>query len=356
VNADCLKLTIYFGERDRAEGRFLADALLDRYERHGLATSVLLRGIEGFGAKHRLKTQRLLTLSEDLPMVSVAVDTRQRIDQVLPEVTAVMGDGLITLERAVLVADDLDEVVLPEGLAEATKLTVYLGRHEQADGEPAFLAVVDLLRRHGVAGATVLLGVDGTAHGVRHRARFLGRNARVPLMIIAVGAGETIARALPELGGLLERPLVTLERIRVCKRDGRRLAEPHPLPTDDLHGLGIWHKLMVYAGEEAEHHGHPLYLQLIRRLREAGAAGATSLRGIWGYHGDHPPHGDALLALRRKVPVLTVLVDRPTQIRRWYQVVDELTDQTGLVTSELVPAFRATGPDLLEGGLHLSDR
>ena len=61
---------------------------------------MLLRGIEGFGAKHRLKTQRLLTLSEDLPIVSVAVDTRQRIDQLLPQVTAVMGDGLITLERA----------------------------------------------------------------------------------------------------------------------------------------------------------------------------------------------------------------------------------------------------------------
>jgi PII-like signaling protein len=83
VNADCLKLTIYFGERDRAEGRFLADVLLDRYEHHGLATSILLRGIEGFGVKHRLKTQRLLTLSEDLPVVSVAVDTRQRIDQIL---------------------------------------------------------------------------------------------------------------------------------------------------------------------------------------------------------------------------------------------------------------------------------
>jgi PII-like signaling protein len=355
VNADCLKLTIYFGERDRAEGRFLADVLLDRYEHHGLATSILLRGIEGFGAKHRLKTQRLLTLSEDLPIVSVAVDTRQRIDQVLPEVTAVMGDGLITLERARLVAGELDEIALPEELAEATKLTVYLGRHEQADGQPAFLAVVDLLRRHGVAGATVLLGVDGTAHGVRQRARFFGRNTRVPLMIISVGGGDVIARALPELGALLERPLVTLERIRVCKRDGRRLSNPHPLPTDDLDGPGIWHKLMIYAGEEAEHHGHPLYLQLIRRLREAGAAGATSLRGIWGYHGDHPPHGDRLLGLRRRVPVLTVVVDRPDRIHRWYEIVDELTDETGLVTSELVPAFRATGPDLLEGGLHLSD-
>jgi PII-like signaling protein len=355
VNADCLKLTIYFGERDRVGRRFLADALLDRYEGHGLATSVLLRGIEGFGAKHRLKTQRLLTLSEDLPVVSVAVDTRQRVDQVLPEVTALMGDGLITLERATLVAGELDEMALPERLAEATKLTVYLGRNEQTDGRPTFLAVVDLLHDHGVAGATVLLGVDGTAHGVRQRARFFGGNAKVPLMIISVGAGEIIAHALPALGALLERPLVTLERIRVCKRDGRRLADPHPLPTDDLDGLGIWHKLMIYAGEEAEHHGHPLYLQLIRRLREAGAAGATCLRGIWGYHGDHEPHGDRLLGLRRRVPVLTVVVDRPDRIHRWFEIVDELTDETGLVTSELVPAFRATGPDLVEGGLHLSD-
>jgi PII-like signaling protein len=355
VNADCLKLTIYFGERDRAHGRFLADVLLDCYERRGLATSVLMRGIEGFGAKHRLKTQRLLTLSEDLPMVSVAVDTRQRIDQVLPEVTAVMGDGLITLERARLLTGQLDEVALPEELAEATKLTVYLGRHQQAGGQPALLAVVDLLHDHGVAGATVLLGVDGTAHGSRRRARLVGRNTGVPLMIISVGAGDAIARALPELGALLERPLVTLERIRVCKRDGRRLADPHPLPTDPPDGLGIWHKLMIYAGEEAQHHGHPLYLQLVRRLREAGAAGATCLRGIWGYHGDHAPHGDRLLALRRRVPVLTVVVDRPDRIHRWFEIVDELTDETGLVTSELVPALRATSPDLLEGGLHIAD-
>jgi hypothetical protein len=50
-------------------------------------------------------------------------------------------------------------------------------------------------------------------------------------MIISVGAGDTIARALPKLGALLERPLVTLERIRVCKRDGRRLADPTPYPA-----------------------------------------------------------------------------------------------------------------------------
>ena len=73
MNEDCLKLTTYFGERDRTNGRFLADALLDVYERHALQVSALFRGSAGFGLKHRLHTDRLLTLSEDLPIVSVAV-------------------------------------------------------------------------------------------------------------------------------------------------------------------------------------------------------------------------------------------------------------------------------------------
>lgn len=67
--------------------------------------------------------------------------------------------------------------------------------------------------------------------------------------------------------------------------------------------------------------------KLARRLLEAGAVGATALGGIWGYHGDHDPHGDRLLALRRRVPVLTVVVDTPARIRRWFRIVDEVTDQ-----------------------------
>jgi PII-like signaling protein len=233
-------------------------------------------------------------------------------------------------------------------------LPVYLGRQERAGGRPAFLAVVDLLRRHHIAGATVLLGVDGTMLGFRRRARFFGRNANVPLMVIAVGAGETIAAALPGLGALLERPLLTLERVRVCKRDGARLAEPQQLPDTDPGGLGIWQKLMVHAEGAAQHDGRALYVQLVRRLREAGAAGATALRGVWGYAGDHDPHGDRLLALRRQVPTVTVIVDTPARIRRWFELVDELTQETGLVTSELVPALRASAAGTVEGGLGLS--
>ncbi|UGS33791.1 DUF190 domain-containing protein [Capillimicrobium parvum] len=351
MSLDALKLTTYFGERDRAGDRFLADALVDVYARHAVQASAVFRGVEGFGVKHHLQTARLLTLSEDLPMVSVAVDARRRIEALLPEVQRVSGDGLVTLERARLVTGRPPAPGERDG---AAKLTVFVGRHERVGGRPAPEAVVALLHRHGVAGATALLGVDGTAHGVRRRARFAGRNAGVPVMVLSVGDAERIAAVLPELLAVLARPLATLERVTVCKRDGRRLAGPPALAETDAAGLGLWQKLMVFAGEQARDGGAPLYSELVRRLREAGASGATSLRGFWGYHGDHEPHGDRFWALRRRVPVVTVLVDRPERMRRWWPIVDELTAGTGLVTSEVVPAVRASGPGIGRGGLRLA--
>ena len=81
LESDAVKLTSYFGERHRTSGgRFSADALLDLYGQHEVATSILLRGAEGFGAKRHQRTDMSLTLSEDLPLIAVAVDTRARIE------------------------------------------------------------------------------------------------------------------------------------------------------------------------------------------------------------------------------------------------------------------------------------
>jgi PII-like signaling protein len=125
VIEEALKLTVYFGERDRVEGRFLADALVDLYERHRLTTSVMLRGVEGFGLRHTLHTDRLLTLSEDLPLISVAVDSRATIERLVSGVRALMGDGLLTLERARMAQRGIADATHgldPDGMA---KVTVY---------------------------------------------------------------------------------------------------------------------------------------------------------------------------------------------------------------------------------------
>lgn len=68
--------------------------------------------------------------------------------------------------------------------------------------------------------------------------------------------------------------------------------------------------------------------------------GATTLRGVRGYHGQHPPHGDRLFSIRRRVPMVTEIVDTPERIARWWLVVDQLTDETGLVTVEPVAEIR----------------
>jgi PII-like signaling protein len=338
MDDDCLKLTTYLAERRRTRGSFVSDVLLGLYAEHRIACGVLLRGIGGFGTGHYLRTDESLTLSEDPPVAIIAVDTRTKIEALLGPVLAVKQRGLVTLERARLLHENIGASRLAEDLGDAVKLTIYVGRKQRVNGSPAYIALCDLMHRRGLAGATVLLGVDGVAHGERLRANFFGRNADVPMMIIVVGSGERIGRVLPEIGELLRRPLCTLERVRVCKRDGEFLERPHALPGVDERGLPLFQQLTIYTSESAHHGGVPIHRAIVQRLRQAKTAdGATLLRGVWGFHGDHAPHGDRLLQLRRRVPVVTVVVDEPDRIARAFAIVDEATRSSGLVTSEIVP-------------------
>ena len=352
MSEDALKLITYFGERSRIKGRLLADELLDMHARREILSSILLRGVQGFGAKHRRRSDRLLTLSEDLPLVCVAVDRREHIEALADEVRTISHEGLLTLEHTRLCGthetlgtstQTAEEMLLDterpaHGACQALKLTIYLGRHERFNGSPAFAAACQTLHDSGVAGATVLLGVDGIRHRTRERARFFALNANVPLMIVSVGDRQQVGVAINRLRQILREPLLTIEQVRVCKRDGVLLDPPHDGSTAAHHGMNTHQKLTVIVSEATVHERRAVYLELVRRLRAANAAGATSLRGIWGFHGNHEPHGDRLLAVRRHVPVVTEAIDTPERIATLFPIVDELTHERGLVTSELVAA------------------
>ena len=95
-----LRLTGHFGERDRAGGRLLADVVAEAYARHGVRSGVVLRGSEGFGRRHHLQTERLLSLSDDLPMTAVATGEAAVIEALAAELAALHDRGLLTLEPA----------------------------------------------------------------------------------------------------------------------------------------------------------------------------------------------------------------------------------------------------------------
>ncbi len=98
-SADATLVRIYIGESDTHEGKPLHTAIVETLRREGSAGATVLRGIEGFGRSSRLHTAHILRLSEDLPIVVECVDSVDRIEAVLPLVEAMIGDGLIILER-----------------------------------------------------------------------------------------------------------------------------------------------------------------------------------------------------------------------------------------------------------------
>lgn len=331
---DALKLTAYFPERQRVGSRFLAESMLELFAQRKVATSVMLRGISGFGRRRVLNTDQSLTLSEDPSVTVAAVDDAEVIRPLAGEVTAMTTTGLVTVERAHWLGAEPGPAVP----ADAVKLTVCVGRNRRAGGIPAYKAVCDLLHRHRFAGAAAFLGVDGTVHGQRRRAHFVGRNIDVPVMIVAVGTAEQIGRCAPDLAALLEQPLATVERAQVCKRDGQLITPPQSLPETDDIGRPQWQKLMVFTSEADRRDGAPVHRALIRQLwRSRAATGATVLRGIWGFQGGEKPHGDRLIQLGRQVPLATVILGNPASIARSFAIVDELTGGHGLVTCETVP-------------------
>jgi uncharacterized protein len=98
------RLTIFVGETDQHAHRPLYTEIVERAHAAGLAGATVLRGIEGFGASSHIHTTRILRLSEDLPVVIVIVDARERIDAFLPELDGLITEGLVVREEIDIVA------------------------------------------------------------------------------------------------------------------------------------------------------------------------------------------------------------------------------------------------------------
>jgi PII-like signaling protein len=304
VDQDCIKLTSYGRGQRQTASRLSSDMPGDGGD---LAASIVLHGAEGAVVQQRLSTGRSPTLP--------AADA-----------------GLVTMQRARLLREEIDPVSLREGDGQATKLTVYLSRHDRVFQVPAFEAICELLYRRGCAGATVLAGTD-TVEARRHH-QFFGPAADTPVMIIAIGSADKLSPVLPELGGLLRHPVITLERVRLCKSGGQLIASPPAIRGTDAEGRPLHHKLTVYSSETARHDGRPVHREVIRRLGYIGMSG-TTLRGMWGFGGDHMPRGG------HYVPAVTTVIALPERIEPVFSVIDELTTEHALVTSTTVSVVHA---------------
>src|SRR5213080_2128718 len=93
-------MRVFIGESDKYHGKPLYEALLERFRSKGLAGATVLRGVAGFGASSKMHTDKVLRLSIDLPIIIEIVETEEAIQGILPDLSEMIGGGLITLEKA----------------------------------------------------------------------------------------------------------------------------------------------------------------------------------------------------------------------------------------------------------------
>jgi PII-like signaling protein len=337
------QMRFHFGERDRDGDGPLEAAVMDACARHEVRAAALLRGVEGFGAKHLLRTDRLLSLSEDPPLVAVAVGEAEVIEALAAEVRPLAADGLLVLETvttgpatpsAAVVAGPVVGAAGDAGGEGRARVSVWGPRTGPTSPH---LEAVAALRRHGAETATVLLGVDGVLDGSRRRAKFVAANRGVPAVTIAMGERAALEAAVAEVEGAAH--LVTYEAVETYRRIGTvslhspEAVEPKwRISPPSLHANAV--RVTLATTEGATRDGHTACLEFVRRLRRDGAPGATSLRGVWGFRGDGEPHGDRVLALRRDVPTLVEVVDDPEHAPRWLELAHELACEGDVVYAQ----------------------
>ncbi|EFL30005.1 conserved hypothetical protein [Streptomyces viridochromogenes DSM 40736] len=107
LTGNALRLTVFVGENDTWHHKPLYSEIVHRAHAAGLAGASVFHGVEGFGASSLIHTSRLLSLSEDLPVAVVIVDTEPRVRAFLPQLDELVTEGLVTLDDC--------EVIVPKG-------------------------------------------------------------------------------------------------------------------------------------------------------------------------------------------------------------------------------------------------
>ncbi|MBV8515541.1 MAG: DUF190 domain-containing protein [Acidobacteria bacterium] len=92
-------MRIHIGESDKWHGKALHQAFVEMLRKEGFAGATVLRGVAGFGGSSILHTDKLLQMSQDLPIIVEVIESNEKIERILPRIDEMLGGGIVTLEK-----------------------------------------------------------------------------------------------------------------------------------------------------------------------------------------------------------------------------------------------------------------
>jgi len=240
LQGEQILLRIYLRNADRAPHLPTWERVVKAARSEGLAGATVLKGILGFGS-HGILQESIWSLAENVPIIVEIVDGPERISAfVANTLPTLMLGGMVTLERAAVMMyrpekheshPPLQLAALLHPLSTLPKLQpslgmtlndngvllrVFIGESDTFEGKALHEAIVRKVRDLGLAGATVLRGVEGFgAHSVVHKSRLLELSADMPIVIEIVDAEEKVRTLLPHLEKMVGEGMITMEYVAI---------------------------------------------------------------------------------------------------------------------------------------------
>jgi PII-like signaling protein len=221
------KVTIFVNEDTQHRMTALPDSIMTFLMHKGVAGATATRAYTGFGSHQLLHTPEIEVLAQHLPIRIEFIDTKEKVDEVLPTLYEMVSDGLIEVQDTTVVklthkgSKPEPKAAHERRQGPAKLLRVFMGEADKWHEEPLYDAIVKRLLMMDIAGATVYRGILGYgAKGHEHKATFFHPVRDLPIMISVIDTAEKIAAAADVIEGMLTDGLIVIsdaEMIRLIR-------------------------------------------------------------------------------------------------------------------------------------------
>jgi PII-like signaling protein len=220
------KVSIYVGQDHQYHGESVYAAILEFLFYHKVSGASVTRGIAGFGADHHMHTDRILVLTENLPMKVEFIETPEKVEELLPKLQEMVGTGLIEIQDTTIVkasesskqAAHQESTPPLKSQGKAKLMRIFIGENDKWNGKPLHKALIECMRTNDIAGVTVYQGILGYGANRRiHKDSALHLSHDRPMMLSVVDTEERLRAFLPVLDDMVQQGLVVLSDVDVIK-------------------------------------------------------------------------------------------------------------------------------------------